>query len=75
MIQAFYWVIFGVAVLTFVIVQILLFWSAVRFRQPDGEDKPLMRWDTSRRELAWTLLPAVVTVVVLVFSMQVMIGK
>ena len=75
MIQAFYWVIFGVAALTFVIAQILLFWSTARFGQPDSEEKPLMHWDSSRRELVWTLLPAVITVVVLVLSVQTIVLK
>lgn len=70
LVAVFYRAIFWVVVVTFVIVEGLLLVSAVRFwRRAGGQSSASLR-ASGRPELVWTVIPAVITVVMLFFVWQ-----
>ncbi|MFP4436742.1 MAG: cytochrome c oxidase subunit II transmembrane domain-containing protein [Chloroflexaceae bacterium] len=72
------WAIFWSVVVIFVVIEALLIYTAVRFRHRSAAgttapDTPDARrsWPT---DLAWTLLPALMTAVILFFTFQTMVN-
>ncbi len=70
------WGIFSMVVVIFVIIQTLLIYAAVRFRQrPDVLATRVSQQHHSRwREFVWTFLPACVTTVILLLTLQTMLA-
>ncbi|MBI3915018.1 MAG: cytochrome c oxidase subunit II [Chloroflexi bacterium] len=62
--------IFGVSVVVFVIVEVLLVYSVLRFRRKSNDEMPTQIHGNSRLEIAWTLAPAIVLVIVFAFTLQ-----
>ena len=67
------WFFFGIATLTFIVVEGLLLYSALKFRQKGPvdlrkESLPEQNEGNSRLEIAWTIAPAVVLAVIFIIS-------
>ncbi|HSK35696.1 MAG TPA: cytochrome c oxidase subunit II transmembrane domain-containing protein, partial [Actinomycetota bacterium] len=58
-----------IAAVVFVVVSGLVIWSVVRYRRRDDE-LPKQTHGNNRLELAWTLIPTVIVLVLFVFTMQ-----
>jgi cytochrome c oxidase subunit 2 len=66
-IQSLYELIFWLALVVFVGVQFAIVYSALRFRRPKAaKQRPPQVHGNSRLEIAWTVLPAVVLLVILI---------
>ena len=65
-------VVFGVSAIVFLIVESVLIYSIVRFRQKKGSDPSLPRQveGNQRLEFIWTAIPAVMLVVIFIFSLK-----
>jgi cytochrome c oxidase subunit 2 len=64
-------VVMAIAVVVFVIVEGLLLLSAWRFRQrPDDPTEPRQIHGNTRFEIAWTIAPAIIVVVLFVLALQ-----
>ncbi len=70
------WGIFWIVVTIFVVIQTLLIYAAVRFRQqPEVAATTVRQQHHSRwREFVWTFLPAIVTTVILLLTLQTMLA-
>lgn len=62
--------IFTVAVIVFVVVETLLLYSVLRFRRKNENEMPAQIHGNTKMEIAWTLAPALVLVVVFGFTLQ-----
>jgi cytochrome c oxidase subunit 2 len=58
-----------IAAVVFVVVSGLVIWSVVRYRRRDDE-LPKQTHGNNRLELAWTLIPTVIVLVLFVFTLQ-----
>lgn len=64
-------VVLAIAVVVFVIVEGLLLWSAWRFRhRPTDTGEPKQIHGNTRAEIAWTIAPAIIVVVLFVLALQ-----
>lgn len=70
------WGIFWMVVVIFVVIQTLLIYAAVRFRQhPEVSATTVGQQQHSRwRELVWTFLPACVMTIILFLTLQTMLA-
>ncbi|MGQ0605206.1 MAG: cytochrome c oxidase subunit II [Anaerolineales bacterium] len=66
-----YNLIFGLAVIVFVVVEGLLFWTIFRFRNRPPESTVQTRGNT-KLEIAWAIAPAVILAVIMGYTLQVM---
>lgn len=70
------WVIFWSVVAIFLVIEGLLLYAAVRFRQRGASDSGAhpapRRWQP---ELVWSILPALVTAVILFLTFQAILGN
>ncbi|MEE9247275.1 MAG: cytochrome c oxidase subunit II, partial [Dehalococcoidia bacterium] len=57
-----FWIIFGLAVLVFVVVEGALIYSAFRFRRRPGQGIPKQTHGHNKLEIAWTIAPALVLI-------------
>jgi cytochrome c oxidase subunit 2 len=58
-----------IAAVVFVIVSALVIWSVVRYRRR-GDELPTQTHGSNRLEIAWTLIPTVIVLVLFVFTIQ-----
>ncbi|MBV9614227.1 MAG: cytochrome c oxidase subunit II [Ktedonobacteraceae bacterium] len=65
-----FWVILGIATFIFVIVEAALIYSSWRFRERPGMAAPRQLHGNTTLEVAWTAAPAIVLLVVLVFTIR-----
>jgi cytochrome c oxidase subunit 2 len=63
-----YRVIFYLAVAVFLLVEFLIIYAALRFRRRDGDAEPAQVHGNTQIELAWTITPAIIVVVLTIFS-------
>jgi heme/copper-type cytochrome/quinol oxidase subunit 2 len=71
------WAIFWSVVVIFVVIEALLIYTAVRFRHRSADGTTPTTPDAQRSwqaDLAWTLLPALMTAVLLFFTFQAMVS-
>lgn len=71
------WAIFWSVVVIFVVIEALLIYTAVRFRHRSATGTTPTASDTQRSwqtDLAWTLLPALMTAIILFFTFQAMVN-
>ncbi len=72
-IQSLYKLVFWLALIVFVGVQMFIVYTALRFRQRGNEvDRPAQIHGNKRLEIAWTLIPAAVLLVILIPTIQTM---
>ena len=64
------WTTFAITGVVFVITQILLFWFAYRYQHKEG-NKALYYPENDRLEMAWTLVPALVLTVLVLFGFRI----
>jgi len=57
-----FWIIFGLAVLVFVVVEGALIYSAFRFRRKPGQGIPKQTHGHNKLEIAWTIAPGLVLI-------------
>jgi cytochrome c oxidase subunit 2 len=59
-IDGLWWLVFTIAAIIFVIVQVALVYAIVRYRRRNGEDQPVKQvHGNARLEIIWTIIPAV----------------
>jgi cytochrome c oxidase subunit 2 len=58
-----------IAAVVFVLVSALVIWSVVRYRRR-GDELPTQTHGNNRLEIAWTLIPTVIVLVLFVFTIQ-----
>lgn len=63
-----FWIIFGIATFIFVAVTAVLLYSIVRFRERPGTPAPRQFHGNTRLEIAWTVVPSIVLLIVLIFT-------
>lgn len=69
--QVIFWAVVGV----FVIVEGLLLYAAIRFPQRTANNQPSSPQSNVQPEIIWTVVPAVVTAVILFFIWQAMVMR
>ena len=57
-----FWIIFGLGVFVFVVVEGALLYSAIRFRRKPGQGLPAQVHGNQKLEIAWTIAPALILV-------------
>lgn len=65
-----FYIIFGIAVAVFVIVESLLLYSVIRFQRKSDDEMPKQVHGNVKLEIAWTLAPALVLAVVFGITFQ-----
>ncbi|HEV2660517.1 MAG TPA: cytochrome c oxidase subunit II, partial [Ktedonobacteraceae bacterium] len=65
-----FWVILAIATVVFVGVEIMLIYSAWRYRERPNSPTPRQSHGNIRIELIWTVIPAVILFVVLIFTLR-----
>ena len=68
------WVTFAITGVVFVITQVLLFWFAYRYQQKDG-NRALYYPENDKLEMAWTLVPALVLTVLVLFGFRIWVDN
>ncbi len=63
-----FWIIFGIATFIFVAVTTVLVYSIIRFRERPGMPAPRQFHGNTRLEIAWTIVPSIVLLIVLIFT-------
>ena len=70
-IRNLYDIVFGVAVVVFLLVEGLIVWTVVRYRRKPGQDElPPQTHGNNLLEIIWTLVPTIVVLVLFVISWQ-----
>jgi cytochrome c oxidase subunit 2 len=70
-IRGLYDVVFGIAVVIFLVVEGLIVWSVVRYRRRPGDDElPPQTHGNNLAEITWTLVPTVIVIFLFVISWQ-----
>jgi heme/copper-type cytochrome/quinol oxidase subunit 2 len=72
------WAIFWSVAVIFVVIEALLIYTAIRFRHRSADGTTTTAPDAQRAwqtDLAWTLLPALMTAVLLFFTFQAMVNR
>ncbi|WP_162179605.1 cytochrome c oxidase subunit II [Thermogemmatispora carboxidivorans] len=67
-----FWFILGVATFVFVVVEGILIWSIIRFRERPGMPTPRQIHGNTTLEIVWTVAPSIFLFVVLVFTIRTM---
>lgn len=67
-----YWLAFWIAVVVFVVVEGLLLYAVIRFRQTDPDVIPPKIHGSTPLEIAWTVAPAIVLVILFVLMLRTM---
>lgn len=67
-----YNLIFVFAVITFVLVEVLLIYSAIKFRRRSSDEMPKQVHGSRSLELLWTIVPAIVVAVIFGFAVDTM---
>lgn len=70
MITNLFFILFSIAVVVFVIVEFLLFFSVIRFRRKSTDGMPEQIHGNTKFEIAWTAVPAIVLAIVFVLTWQ-----
>jgi cytochrome c oxidase subunit 2 len=61
---------FAIAAVVFLVVEVLLFYSVIRFRRKKTDGMPTQIYGNPKLEIAWTVIPAIVLAVVFVLTWQ-----
>jgi cytochrome c oxidase subunit II len=70
-IRNLYDIVFGVAVVVFLLVEGLIVWTVVRYRRKPGQEElPPQTHGNNLLEIVWTLIPTIVVLVLFVISWQ-----
>jgi cytochrome c oxidase subunit II len=70
-IRSLYNIVFGIAVVIFVLVEGLIIWTVVRYRRrPGDDDLPPQTHGNNLAEIMWTLIPTVIVIFLFVISWQ-----
>lgn len=69
------WIIYWTAAAVFIVVEVLLIGSALRMRGQHEPQSPAPAYAALRRDLAWTLVPALLMLVIFVFAFQTLQGR
>ncbi len=72
-IQFLYKIVFWLALLVFIGVQMVIVWTVLRFRRRgDSDERPVQVHGNKTLEIAWTIIPAVILVAIFIPTVQVM---
>ena len=72
-IQFLYKVVFWLALLVFIGVQMVIVWTVLRYRRRgDSDERPVQVHGNKTLEIAWTIIPAVILVAIFIPTVQVM---
>ncbi len=74
LVAGLHWVIFVVAVLVFILVEMFLIVAALRFRRHSAEQQAAHLQGTTRMDLAWTIGPALGTALIFGLVLQAMLA-
>ncbi len=69
-----FFVLFAIALVVFVVVESLLFFSVIRFRRKKADEMPAQIHGNPKLEMIWTTIPALVLVVVFWLTWQTLIS-
>jgi len=70
-IRDLYDIVFGIAVVIFVVVEGLIIWSVLRYRRKAGDDElPPQTHGNNLAEVTWTLIPTIIVIFLFVISWQ-----
>jgi cytochrome c oxidase subunit II len=70
-IRNLYDIVFGIAVVIFVVVEGLIVWSVIRYHRKPGDDElPPQTHGNNLAEITWTLIPTVIVIFLFVISWQ-----
>ena len=70
MVSNLFMILFAIAVVVFVVVEFLLFYSVIHFRRKATDELPRQIHGNTKFEIAWTAAPAIVLAVVFVLTWQ-----
>ncbi len=70
MITNLFFTLFAIAVVVFVVVEVLLFYSVIRFRRKKADEMPEQIHGNPKFEIAWTTIPAVVLAIIFILTWQ-----
>ena len=70
MVANLFFILFAIAVVVFVVVESLLFYSVIRFRRKQTDGMPAQIHGNPKLEIVWTAIPAVVLAIVFVLTWQ-----
>jgi cytochrome c oxidase subunit II len=70
MVTNLFFLLFTVAVVVFIIVESLLFFSVIHFRRKNSDEMPTQIHGNTRLEIIWTAIPAVILAVVFILTWQ-----
>lgn len=65
-----FWIVFAVAAVIFLIVEALLIYAIIRYRRQFPDDMPEQVHGNTRLELMWTIIPALILVVLFGFTLR-----
>jgi cytochrome c oxidase subunit 2 len=70
-IRDLYAIVFGIAVVIFILVEGLIIWTVIRYRRKPGDDLlPAQTHGNNVAELAWTIIPTIIVAFLFVISWQ-----
>jgi len=70
-IRSLYDVVFGIAVVIFVVVEGLIIWTVIRYRRKPGDDElPPQTHGNNLAEVTWTVIPTLIVIFMFVISWQ-----
>ena len=70
-IRNLYDIVFGFAVVIFLVVEGLIVWSVIRYRRKPGDDElPPQTHGNNLAEITWTLIPTIIVLILFFFSWQ-----
>ena len=67
-----FWVVSGIAAVIFIIVEALLLYAIIRYRQKYPDDMPEQIHGNTRLEIVWTIIPALILVVLFALTLPVL---
>ena len=71
MIRDLYDIVFGIAVVIFLLVEGLIVWSVIRYRRKPGDDVlPAQTHGNNAAEIVWTVVPTIIVIFLFVISWQ-----
>lgn len=70
MIANLFYILTAIAVVVFIVVEVLLFYAVIRFRRKQTDGLPTQIHGNTKFEIAWTAVPAIVLAIIFVLTWQ-----
>lgn len=74
-IWSLYSLVFWLAVAVFIVVEAMLFYAVIRYRSRPGQPLPRQVHGNNRLEITWTIIPALLLIIIAVPTVQVIISQ